>query len=48
MVGTLHDFNWKYFFGTQTFSNAFISMMNTAIMEWMNGFVTVCSAEDGE
>ncbi len=46
MVGTLHDFNWKYFFGTQTFSNAFISMMNTAIMEWMNGSVTVCSAED--
>ena len=46
IVGTLHDFNWKYFFGRQIFSKSFVQKMDTEILKWMNGGYNVCSAQD--
>jgi glycosyltransferase involved in cell wall biosynthesis len=46
IVGTLHDFNWKYFFGRQIFSNSFVKKMDNEIVKWMNGGYNVCSAQD--
>jgi glycosyltransferase involved in cell wall biosynthesis len=46
IVGTLHDFNWKYFFGRQIFSKSFVQKMDTEIVKWMNGGYNVCSAQD--
>ncbi len=46
IVGTLHDFNWKYFFGRQIFSSDFVKKMDVEIVKWMQGGFTVCSAQD--
>ncbi|PWT72738.1 MAG: hypothetical protein C5B59_14965 [Bacteroidetes bacterium] len=46
MVGTLHDFNWKYFFGRQIFSLEFVEMMDKEILNWMDNGVNVCSSHD--
>jgi len=46
IVGTIHDFNWKYFFGRQIFSKSFVKKMDTEIVKWMNGGYNVCSAQD--
>jgi len=34
IVGTFHDFNWKYFFGSTIFDNSFVQMMNVETMKW--------------
>lgn len=46
IVGTVHDFNWRYFFGIQMFSADFISLMDREILRWLNNSVTVCSSQD--
>ena len=46
IVGTLHDFNWKYFFGRQIFSTDFVKKMDVEIIKWMQGGYTVSSAQD--
>ncbi|MBV4357839.1 glycosyltransferase [Pinibacter aurantiacus] len=46
IVGTLHDFNWKYFFGKQIFSLSFVKMMDVEILKWMETPYNVCSAQD--
>jgi len=46
VTGTIHDFNWKYFFGQQIFSTSFVEEMDTAVIEWMNSGLTACSSYD--
>jgi glycosyltransferase involved in cell wall biosynthesis len=46
VVGTLHDFNWKYFFGREIFSRPFVEMMDVEILNWMNNGYTICSSQD--
>lgn len=46
VVGTLHDFNWKYFFGQQIFPTEFVEMMDKEICKWMENSVTICSSHD--
>ena len=46
VVGTIHDFNWKYFFGRQNFNLAFVEMMDTEILNWLNRSVNICSSQD--
>lgn len=46
IVGTLHDFNWKYFFGTQNFPLSFVKMMDGEILKWMESPYNICSAYD--
>jgi glycosyltransferase involved in cell wall biosynthesis len=46
MVGTLHDFNWKYFFGSQIFPLPFVEMMDEEILKWMNQGLNICSSQD--
>jgi glycosyltransferase involved in cell wall biosynthesis len=46
VVGTLHDFNWKYFFGQQIFGLPFVEMMDKEILNWMNNGVNICSSLD--
>jgi glycosyltransferase involved in cell wall biosynthesis len=46
VVGTLHDFNWKYFFGSQIFPLPFVEMMDKEILQWMNNGLNICSSQD--
>jgi glycosyltransferase involved in cell wall biosynthesis len=46
VVGTLHDFNWRYFFGRQNFSMSFVEMMDEEILNWMNNGLNICSSHD--
>jgi len=46
VVGTLHDFNWRYFFGSQNFSIPFVEMMDEEILNWMNNGLNICSSQD--
>src|ERR1700754_156691 len=46
VVGTLHDFNWKYFFGREIFPSSFVEMMDEEIMVWMEKGLTICSSRD--
>jgi glycosyltransferase involved in cell wall biosynthesis len=46
VVGTVHDFNWKYFFGRQIFSNDFVEKMDVEIVKWMTLCKTVSSSFD--
>jgi glycosyltransferase involved in cell wall biosynthesis len=46
IVGTLHDFNWKYFFGRQTFPLSFVTMMDVEILKWMQSPYNICSSQD--
>jgi len=45
IVGTLHDFNWKYFFGRAIFSPSFVAVMDVEILKWMKGH-NACSSFD--
>jgi glycosyltransferase involved in cell wall biosynthesis len=45
-VGTLHDFNWRYFFGRQIFSTDFVEMMDVEILKWMDNGINICSSWD--
>lgn len=36
MVSTMHDFNWKYFFGSKIFSDTFCSTMEIEIPKWLS------------
>jgi glycosyltransferase involved in cell wall biosynthesis len=46
VVGTLHDFNWKYFFGQEIFGLPFVEMMDLEILKWMNNGINICSSHD--
>lgn len=46
ITGTIHDFNWKYFFGQQIFSTSMVEEMDAAVIEWMNLGTTICSSYD--
>jgi glycosyltransferase involved in cell wall biosynthesis len=46
VVGTIHDFNWKYFFGQQIFPTSFVEQMDREILNWMEKGFTVCSSKD--
>lgn len=46
VTGTLHDFNWKYFFGREIFSRPFVEMMDVEVLNWMNDGYTICSSHD--
>lgn len=41
VVGTIHDFNWKYFFGTQIFNQSFVEVMDSEIVNWMENGLTI-------
>ena len=45
-VATIHDFNWKFFFGAEIFSTAFTKFMDTEIRKWLNGAHCISSAMD--
>ncbi len=45
IVGTLHDFNWKYFFGQPIFPLSFVKKMDVEILKWMDGY-NICSSQD--
>jgi len=34
VVGTFHDFNWKYFFGSTIFESSFVQMMDVETLKW--------------
>ena len=36
IVSTMHDFNWKYFFGSKIFSDAFCDKMEQEIPKWLS------------
>jgi glycosyltransferase involved in cell wall biosynthesis len=46
IVGTIHDFNWKYFFGQQNFNAVFVAEMDRAVVDWIEHAGTACSARD--
>lgn len=46
VVATIHDFNWRYFFGTEIFSNEFVKKMDVEIQKWMNNAFCISSAHD--
>ena len=46
VAGTIHDFNWHYFFGTEIFSPAFVKKMDEEIQHWMNNAACISSAHD--
>ena len=46
IAGTIHDFNWRYFFGAEIFSNDFIIKMDKAIQQWLNKAACISSAQD--
>lgn len=44
IVGTWHDFNWRYFFGTEIFTNEFAKMMDSQVSNWFEkGFCITSS-----
>jgi glycosyltransferase involved in cell wall biosynthesis len=46
IVGTVHDFNWKYFFGQQIFPLPYVREMDVYIQDWLNNVNTVSSSHD--
>jgi len=46
VTGTIHDFNWKYFFGQQIFPSSFVEEMDASAIEWMSSCSTACSSHD--
>lgn len=46
VAGTIHDFNWKYFFGRKIFSPDFVNRMESEIEKWMDHGLTVSSSYD--
>lgn len=45
-VATIHDFNWKFFFGAEIFSTAFTKFMDTEIRNWLKDAHCISSAHD--
>jgi glycosyltransferase involved in cell wall biosynthesis len=41
VVGTFHDFNWKYFFGSQIFDSSILSRMESEMVSWMQNSFTI-------
>lgn len=46
MVGTIHDFNWRYFFGVEIFNNKFTKFMDAEIQKWLNNAYCISSSHD--
>ena len=46
MVGTIHDFNWRYFFGVEIFNNKFTKLMDSEIQKWFNNAYCISSSHD--
>jgi glycosyltransferase involved in cell wall biosynthesis len=46
LVGTIHDFNWRYFFGFEIFNNAFTKFMDIEIQQWLNNAHCISSSND--
>lgn len=46
IVGTIHDFNWRYFFGVEIFNNAFTKFMDIEIQRWLNNAHCISSSND--
>ena len=46
VCGTIHDFNWKYFFGQQIFPLDFVEKMDVEILKWMSSGFNICSSHD--
>lgn len=46
VTGTIHDFNWKYFFGREIFPSSFVEQMDGAVVNWMQSSPTACSSYD--
>jgi glycosyltransferase involved in cell wall biosynthesis len=46
IVGTIHDFNWRYFFGVEIFSNSFTKFMDVEIQKWLNNASCISSSND--
>lgn len=46
MVGTLHDFNWRYFFGVEIFDNKFTRLMDVEIQKWLTHASCISSSHD--
>ncbi len=46
IVGTIHDFNWRYFFGVEIFDNKFANMMDKEIQKWLDNAFCVSSSYD--
>jgi len=46
IVGTIHDFNWKYFFGRQIFPLSFVTEMDGDILDWLENSFTISSSND--
>ena len=50
MVSTMHDFNWKYFFGSKIFSDTFCTTMEIEIPKWLSksNVITLSQATSDE
>jgi glycosyltransferase involved in cell wall biosynthesis len=46
IVATIHDFNWRYFFGAEIFNNAFTKFMDFEIRKWLNDTSCISSSND--
>jgi glycosyltransferase involved in cell wall biosynthesis len=46
IVGTIHDFNWRYFFGAEIFDNKFTKFMDVEIQHWLNNAHCISSSHD--
>ena len=46
VVGTLHDFNWRYFFGMEIFNNKFTKFMDEEIQKWLKNACCISSSHD--
>jgi glycosyltransferase involved in cell wall biosynthesis len=46
IVGTIHDFNWRYFFGVEIFSNDFTKLMDIEVQKWLNETSCISSSKD--
>ncbi len=46
IAGTWHDFNWRYFFGAEIFSDDFVRMMDAETPKWFGNAYCVSSSHD--
>ena len=45
-AATIHDFNWRYFFGAEIFGNKFAKMMDSEIKKWLTTSFCISSSND--
>ena len=45
VVGTFHDFNWKYFFGSTIFDKSFVDMMDIETLKWFQNGENITLSE---